>query len=56
MTAARRPLVRLCDAFAVGYLVAFCTACLAGLQVLPAPFGVLVPAAIGAAAVMWILR
>ena len=44
------------DALAVAYLVGFCAACLAGLQLLPAPYGILVPAALGALAVVWIVR
>ncbi len=47
---------RILDVVAVAYLAAFCTACLAGLQVLPPPFGVLAPAALGCVAVIWILR
>lgn len=47
---------RILDVVAVAYLTAFCSACLAGLQVLPPPFGVIVPAALGCVAVAWILR
>jgi len=51
-----RTVLAVLDVVAAAYLVAFAAACVAGLQVFPAPFGVLVPAALGSVAVIWILR
>lgn len=45
-----------CDVFATGYVVGFGAYALAGVELLPSPFGIIVCALLGAAAVFWIVR